>query len=176
VRFVPAVLLPKYGWPHQSIPSEMSFRQKIHGLLPSDRGFVVVVDRKMQKVIVSFNASAVDKRHSNWLESVRQRAGLGELDPQPYWGFDDLFHKAGTKLLNCFYVRAQTKKEQGKEFFWYNEIKILQKLSLEKFLKGIEQGFVLIDFDARTKHNHGTKFRLRQDRLEDLYELVTVVE
>ncbi len=24
----------------------------------------------------------------------------GELKPQPYWGFDDLEHKAGTRLLN----------------------------------------------------------------------------
>jgi DNA modification methylase len=28
----------------------------------------------------------------------------GELKPQPYWGFDDLEHKAGTRLLNTFYV------------------------------------------------------------------------
>src|SRR3989338_8982164 len=32
VKFVPAVLLPLYGWKHQSIPKEMSFRQTINGL------------------------------------------------------------------------------------------------------------------------------------------------
>jgi hypothetical protein len=45
------------------------------------------------------------------LRSVQNRVGLSELSPQPYWGFDDLAHKAGTKLLNCFYVQAEVKKE-----------------------------------------------------------------
>ncbi len=45
------------------------------------------------------------------------RAGLGELNPQPYWGFDDLEHLAGTKLLNCFYIQADVKREGGQEFW-----------------------------------------------------------
>jgi hypothetical protein len=168
-KFVPKMLLPCYGWKHVSIPGEMSFRQTITGLSTSDRGFKVGVDRNARKVLVSFNASAVDPRHSEWLKSVGERIGLGELNPQPYWGFDDLFHKAGTKLLNCFYLRAQVKREHGREYFWYKEIIILQKFSLHNFLKAIEDGRVLVDFDARTGHNHGTKFRLRQDSLPDLY-------
>ena len=168
-KFVPKMLLPYYGWKHESIPGEMSFRQTITGLSTSDRGFKVEVDRNARKVLVSFNVSAVGPRHSEWLKSVGERIGLGELNPQPYWGFDDLFHKAGTKLLNCFYLRAQVKREHDKEYFWYKEIIILQKFSLHNFLKAIEGGHVLVDFDARTGHNHGTKFRLRQDSLPDLY-------
>lgn len=94
---------------------------------------------------------------------------MSELDPQPYWGFDDLFHKAGTKLLNCFYIHAKRKRESGLEYFWYKEIMILQEFSLDHFLRAIEAGSILVDFDARTGHNHGTKFRLRQDKLSDLY-------
>lgn len=176
VRFVPKILLPLYGWGHQSIPDEMSFRQTINGLSSTDRGFKVVVDRKARKVLISFDANAVAQRHYKWLESVSSRVGLGELNPQPYWGFDDLFHKAGTKLLNCFYLRAEVKRERGREYFWYREIVILQRFSLDKFLSAIEQGFVLVDFDARTGHNHGTKFRLRQDRLPDLYEDVKNID
>jgi len=52
---------------------------------------------------------------------------------------------------------------------------MLQKLSLEKFLEAIEQAAILVDFDARTGHNHGTKFRLRQDKMPLLYEHVTVI-
>ena len=47
--------------------------------------------------------------------------------------------------------------------------------SLEKFLNGIKVGFVLVDFDARTGHNHGTKFRLRQNRFPDLYNRVELI-
>jgi hypothetical protein len=49
---------------------------------------------------------------------------------------------------------------------------MLQGFSLVKFLEGIKQGFILVDFDARTGHNHGTKFRLRRNRLADLYDSV----
>ena len=97
------------------------------------------------------------------------------MDPQPYWGFDDLFHKAGTKLLNCFYVQADVKRVEGKELFRYSKIMMLQKFSLDKFLKAFENGDLLIDFDARTGHNHGTKFRLRQNALPSLYAKATEI-
>jgi len=174
IKFVPKVLLPLYGWEHASIPNEMSFRQTINALSCTDRGFKVIVDPHTQKVLISFDANAVAERHYGWLKSVERRVGLGELNPQPYWGFDDLFHKAGTKLLNCFYIHAAVKRENGREYFWYKEIMVLQKFSLDKFLQAITRGFVLVDFDARTGHNHGTKFRLRQDRLSDLYDQVNV--
>ncbi len=173
LRFVPKILLPYYGWPHQEaggkyIASEMSFRQTISGRERSDRGFKV----NQRKVCISFDARAVDPRHSEWLKSVESRIGLGELDPQPYWGFDDLYHKAGTKLLNCFYVQAEVKREGHLEFFHYSKLWILQDFSLERLLQGIEEGFVYVDFDARTGHNHGTKFRLRQNMLPFLYTVV----
>lgn len=181
VKFVPAILLPKYGWAHveagKKYPKvEMSFRQTIHGHNPSDRGFMVKIDRKERKVLISFDASKVDKRHRVWLNSVKKRIGhLGELDPQPYWGFDDLEHKAGTKLHNSFYVQAEVKKENGKEFYHYTSVTMLQKFSFEGFLQAIEDAKILVDFDARSGHNHGTKFRLRQNCLPMLYEQVTKI-
>jgi hypothetical protein len=181
MRFVPKVLLPKYGWPHQQAGSihseeEMSFRQTINALSPTDRGFTIVVDRNQCKIMVSFISSSVDSRHRNWLKSVKQRIGLNELSPQPYWGFDDLFHKAGTKLHNCFYIQAEVKNQEGIEYFRYTDILMLQKLSLDNFISATEKGSILVDFDARSGHNHGTKFRLRQDELPELYEEVTEIK
>jgi hypothetical protein len=180
VRFVPQILLPFYGWPHEEAgkiypKNEMSFRQTIHGKSRSDRGFKVVIDRKKRKILISFDSKSVDLRHKNWLEHVRKCAGLSELNPQPYWGFDDLEHKAGTKLLNTFYVQAEVKIENKKEYYHFNKIMMLQKFSFEGFLKALEQGKILVDFDARTGHNHGTKFRMRQDRLPMLYEKITKI-
>ncbi len=180
IRFVPQILLPKYGWAHiedgKKYPAgEMSFRQTINGNSRSDRGFRVIIDRQERKIIVSFKAKSVDPRHKDWLESVNQRIGLGELNPQPYWGFDDLEHKAGTKLLNTFYVQAEVKIVRKKEFYHYTKVMMLQKFSFEGFLKALEEGKILIDFDARTGHNHGTKFRMRQDCLPMLYEKVTII-
>jgi len=49
---------------------------------------------------------------------------------------------------------------------------MLSRFSFPRFLEAVECGHVLVDFDARTGHNHGTKFRLRQDKWPDLYECV----
>ncbi len=175
LRFVSAMLLPKYGWRHQRAgngypETEMSFRQTIHGLAPSDRGFKVVIKEHEEKILISFDSSSVAVKHIDWLKSVEKNVGLEELNPQPYWGFADLAAKAGTKLHNCFYVQAQVKREKGQEFYHYQKILKLARFSFDKFLQGLLEGFVLVDFDARSGHNHGTKFRLRQNRLPDLYE------
>ena len=180
IKFVPQVLLLNYGWQHQEAgkrhpENEMSFRQTIHGNSPSDRGFMVKIDRKNRKVLISFNHTKVAENRKDWLQSVEQRIGLGELNPRPYWGFDDLEHKIGTKLLNCFYVQAEVKKENGKEFYKYSKVTMLQKFSFEGFLHELENGNILVDFDARTGHNHGTKFRMRQNCLPNLYEKCTII-
>lgn len=180
IKFVPQVFLLNYGWKHEQAglvypETEMSFRQTISGKGRSDRGFKVVINRAERKVLISFDSSVVDIRHKEWLKRVEQKTGLGELDPQPYWGFDDLFHKAGTKLINCFYVQAEVKKEKGIEYYSYNKILMLQKFSIEKFLLALEENDLLVDFDARTGHNHGTKFRLRQNKLPFLYENTAVL-
>lgn len=177
LQLVPSLLLPCYGWKHKQAggkypANEMSFRQTIQGLTRSDRGFQVVVNEQEKKILISFDASNVSEKHKSWLKRVQRQIGLGELNPQPYWGFDDLFHKAGTKLKNCFFVQAEVKRVKTKEFYHYTRILVLRQFSLKKFLNGIKEGFVLVDFDARTGHNHGTKFRLRQNRYKDLYDTV----
>jgi len=176
LRFVPQILLPKYGWRHQNAgllypESEMSFRQTI-SLTASDRGFKVSLNEADRKVLISFNSSLVHSRHSAWLSGVENKIGLAELNPQPYWGYDDLASKAGTKLHNCFYVQAQLKRINGEEYYHYKKILKLSKFRIDNFLQGLREGFVLVDFDARTGHNHGTKFRLRQNCLHRLYSEV----
>ena len=180
VKFVPHILLLKYGWQHQEAgkkysSDELSFRQTIHGHSPSDRGFMVKIDRENCKILISFDSANVADKHTSWLKSVKKRIGLGELNPQPYWGFDDLSNKAGTKLLNCFYVQAEVKKDGVKEFYKYSNVMMLQKFNFEGFLDQLEKGNILVDFDARTGHNHGTKFRMRQNCLPALYKKSTVI-
>lgn len=62
-----------------------------------------------------------------------------------------------------------------KEFYKYEKIIMLEHFSFEGFLKAIEDAKVLIDFDARSGHNHGTKFRLRKTFLPILYGKTTEI-
>ncbi len=177
LKFVPAILLPNYGWFHKEAGKkypldEMSFRQTISTQGRSDRGFQVIVDREQQKIMISFDSSTVSYKHKEWLINVEKKIGLGEINPQPYWGFDDLYHKAGTKLHNCFFVGADCKRTKGIEYFHYSRISMLRNFSKERFMRAIERGEILVDFDARTGHNHGTKFRFRKNKLYELYDEV----
>ena len=52
---------------------------------------------------------------------------------------------------------------------------MLRKFSIRAFINAIENGYVYVDFDARTGHNHGTKFRLKQDKLPELYEDIQTI-
>jgi len=178
MKFVPQIFLPFYGWKHKEAgkrhpENEMSFRQTIHGGDVSDRGFTIKIDRSNRKVLVSFDSTKVAAEHSEWLNGIPK--GKGELDPQPYWGFDDLAAKVRAKLLNCFYAQAEVKVIDGEEYYLYSKVLMLQNFSFDKFLDEFDAGNVLVDFDARTGHNHGSKFRLRQNCLPNLYGKATVV-
>lgn len=174
-KFVPNILLPKYGWAHQQAgikypQGEMSFRATLSAFTHSDRGFIVEIDQQNRKIQVIFDPSKTHPRHSDWLKNVRLRCGNnGQFMVVPYWGFDDIFYAVATKLHNCFFIIADTKKEGGIEYFHYNKFIKLMNLSQEKFLESIRQGDILIDFDARTGHNHGTKFRIREKAIINLY-------
>ena len=182
LRLVSSLLLPKYGWPHQGAGTthsidELSFRQTINAKAASDRGFRVVINREVGRVEISFDASRVAAKHAAWLQSVQKRVGnLDQLKPQPYWGFADLRSKAGTKLINCFYVLAKTRKQAGEEYYLYDQIYMLREFDFDKLLAAFEQGKAFVDFDARSGHNHGTKIRLSKDILISLYKYVDVLE
>lgn len=174
-KLVPDMLLPNYGWRHQKAgteypESERSFRATLNAQTFSDRGFKVNVNRKEERVEIIFDSSKCDtEKHGEWLQEINSKVGLGSFPTIPYWGFNDLYTKSGTKLINCFYVRAETKKEEKKLFFHYNEVYMLKQVDKYKFVQAIEDGKVYVDFDARTGHNHGTKFRIPNKFVPDLY-------
>ena len=109
MKVVSRILLPLYGWAHKEAGrkypvEEKSFRQTINALERTDRGFGIEINRAERKVEISFAAESIDTRHTDWLKSVEHRINLQELSPKPYWGFDDLTHKTGTKLLKLFFM------------------------------------------------------------------------
>ncbi len=179
LRIVPNLLLPNYGWPHKlaaiKYPNEeMSFRATINTKTANERGFYVVANDSERRIEIHFSEKAVDDKHLQWLKSIKRRADYNaDLNPIPYWGYDDLCYKAGTKLKNCFFIEAETKKEKVNnhfvEFFKYSYILKLSGFSSQAFIDGIKQGLVYIDFDARTGHNHGTKFRVNSNYIPSFY-------
>lgn len=172
-------LLEKYGWMHREAGrrypiSEKSFRQTLTYKQKTTRGFYVDVDDANRRIVVNFSFDAIDEKLESWKKEIRAR-NCTTLDSShiPYWGFDDVFHKAGIKLGNCFYVVADEKRTNGAVYFKYSEIMMLSGFNLDRFIGAIKDKYILIDFDARTGHNHGTKFRIKQNAFPLLYENVT---
>ena len=185
LKIIPFQMLPLYGWPHDKAgvnypQDEKSFRATLNTKQYSDRGFKIHVNDDKRKLEVIFDSNHTDKRHDDWLNSIKERVGhINNFDIVPYWGFDDLFHKAGTKLTNCFYVRADVKTEtinhKRVEYFLYDYVLKLSQFDQDKFIQTIRDGKIYIDFDARTGHNHGTKFRIHYNDIPLLYKNAEVV-
>lgn len=179
-RIVPQILLPLYGWRHQEAgtfypENERSFRQTINAAGYSDRGFKVNVDYDQQVVFVSFDYSMIDDRHDEWRRFIRNGVGTGDIRPNPFWTFADIEKKLQTKICNLMYVRADTRIIDGYECFRYNQIEAYIDPTLDRFLEVMERGDIYIDFDARTGHNHGTKFRIRPSAKNEIYQSVVTV-
>ncbi|XFA73891.1 MvaI/BcnI family restriction endonuclease [Thermosynechococcaceae cyanobacterium Okahandja] len=183
-KIVSKILLPLYGWQHKEAGrkypiTEKSFRSTTTATEYTNRGFRLILNRSKGKLVFVFDPSKADcsdPEICDWLKSVETRVGLQGLNPEPYWGLDDLKYEIGSKIKNSFYVIADTKVENGHEFFKYVKLLVLSGFSFDGFLNRIEDGTVLVDFDARTGHNHGTKFRIRQNQWYKLYTSVEEID
>lgn len=77
------------------------------------------------------------------------------------WSIDDL----KMKIQNLLLVFAERKRDQGVEFFHYNEAYYFTKFKDDVFLKLMERGRIVVDLRMHLKQtgkvrNHGTAFRI----------------
>lgn len=175
------LLLPKYGWPHQEAgkkypAGEMSFRATLTGNKFTDRGFKVNINTAERKVEIIFDPEKVDKeRHSGWLKKVLKHHNSG-VKVLAFWKFDDLHKKCVGKIKNTIYVIADSREVDGQEEFKYEKIELLEDFSFNNIIRTLWNGIMFIDFDARTGHNHGTKFRIKQINWPALFSKITEVK
>lgn len=139
-------LIQNFGWDHKN-GKEKSFRQTISTKGFSDKGFKVRVD--IDRIVVEIQDKSIP-----FIE--------------PYWNIDELKIKLTTKLKNQINILALEKNNQ----FRYFNASILEEFNFDNFLNLIDSGDIFIDFDAKTTHNHGTKFRIKQTNVHKLYNKI----
>lgn len=172
-------LLPTFGWQHKKAgvehqSNEMSFRATLTGDRFTDRGFKINVNSTKRQVELFFDHSMVDlSTHGEWYSEVIAKNGTNELKIIPYWTFDELNQKCVGKIRNTIFVLADSRKNNGQEEFKYRKILLLEDFTFNNLLRGIIDGKIYIDFDARTGHNHGTKFRLKSQNWPIFFSKVT---
>jgi len=179
------ILVDKFGWPHRTREGENSFRLTINTRRESGRGFRLVMNRDQETLTLAFNPELVDAQYSEWLDTVYRRTQpqLSEsfnevvsvdsslLNPEPYWRLSDIIEGA-SKLEHTILVLASSRSKEGYREFNYKEAYVFRSLQNSRFLDALENGIMEVDFDARTGHNHGTKFRIRKNLLSTIFDSV----
>lgn len=172
-------LLPKYGWPHKEAgkkypKGEMSFRATLNGQTYTDRGIKLNVESVKRTVDIVFNPSKTDVRHKSWKKKAIKYHGKEER-VIAYWNFDELQKKCAGKIRNTIFIVADSRIINGQEEFKYEKIELLEDFAFNNLLRGLIRGKVFVDFDARTRHNHGTKFRIKQNNWPVLFSKITEI-
>lgn len=91
-----------------------------------------------------------------------------------HWSFAVLQQRLREKLREVVFVGAEVRGTGADEQFHYTSVTWCRGPSLDGFLTVLEQGDVIVELRMHVKasgggRNHGTAFRIRPQRLGDLY-------
>ncbi|EWS66856.1 hypothetical protein JS84_08150 [Vibrio vulnificus] len=178
------------GWPHRDAGGkyphdEMSFRSTTYGHAFSDRGFKIQATDETLEFVFSPEHVQVTKEdkskafanYGEWLADLSNRdIHYSNVLPVSY-DMVSLSEKIKAKLEHTVFVLCKTKKcsETGEKLFYYDEAFILSGFKHYNLVNLLNTGGLYLDFDARTRHNHGTKIRVRKERLKELFENSVVI-
>lgn len=175
--FVTTTLLPNFGWPHKEAGKKYPADEKRISLTininSTYRGFFVRVDRTSKKIFIDFNPEVISNEVSEWIPN---RQDIKKEYEEPFWTFDQIQEVLNKKLKNTLYIKAKTKTENHSKYFKYESFQVLMNPSLDNFIQALEAGKIYVDFDSRTHHDHGPKFRIARGAMMGLYATNAVID
>lgn len=173
------------GWPHKNAglkypTDEMSFRSTTSGSDYSDRGLKIQANNKEMHLLFEPSMISSQKKdrsgaydtYGDWFKSLQFRTPhYSQVIPVTY-DMEILSAKIKNKLENTVFVLCQTENNPtlGIKRFFYDEAFILSGFKMNNLVNLLNNGGLYLDFDARTRHNHGTKIRVKKENLIDLFE------
>jgi len=125
----------------------------------------------------------VDYENEKLLLKLKSLETDVEEDFTIYWDFEDLNIKLNNKLQNLAFVKADVSRREDGEYFFFKEcILYTGGLTLNRFLKAIEDDYIM--FDVRIGayknpnnratygkiHDHGSGFRIKKQNFLNLYD------
>ncbi len=120
-----------------------------------------------------------DKEHRIIRIGIYDLLSKNLIDDSVGYTYDCLDTILKKKLKDLFYVSAERKFEQGKEFFLFNKAEIYSKPSLSKFLELLDAGLIMYDIrigsyqsgkNIGKAHDHGSGFRILESNIQLLFE------
>lgn len=140
--------IPKYGYVDDNgrlaLYSTVTSRENSHGL--SAR-----VDHEKQRVWLQFRG-----------------------EPVAFWSFDILSGRLAEKLRETVFIGAESRGTGRSEEFHYNSVLYCRDPAVQRFVNLLQDRDVVIEMRMHLKpdgaaRNHGTAFRVRQNRIPQLY-------
>ena len=162
-------LVEEYGWPDKNF----RYINILFGDVFGDKLLFVGKHRKM-KLDVNYCERKIFLKiysDSNFLLS----------DNEFFWSFDLIEEKLLRKLSFLALVKADNKFINGKEFFFYNDIKFYKLKSFDTFCNLLSTGFIRVTFKSGVQkgknhlafpYDHGTSFAIRESDLEKLFDVI----
>lgn len=179
---VPKLLL-SLGWRHKDAggkyeDDELSFRSTTKANAFSTRGFTIkLCDNKITLV---FEPSKVNKdisdrtkaydTYGDWLNNVESRSLHYSKVLPVFWERKYVEDEIRNKLDNTLFCLVKNKVIDGDKYFYFESATLLSKFNPSKLQQLFESHALYVDFDARTRHNHGTKFRIDIKSIDKLFE------
>jgi hypothetical protein len=181
-------LLRSLGWQHKEAgvkyPSdELSFRSTTRANSFSDRGFCVkLCEKKIDFIFdptkVNLNVNDRTKAFStygDWLKSVEARDVHYTNVLPVYWERAFVEAEIKKKLDHTLFCLVKSKVIDGEKYFKFDAATLFSGFMPERLDILFENRALFVDFDARTRHNHGTKFRIDIKSIGRLFEKSAVI-
>ena len=165
---VNSILRERYGEPDQKAGGLKTLHTTFSALkfntFFGKWGFKLVVDEEKRRIYILIKDLRTDK-----IEDI-----------EIYYDFDVIKEIVEKKLDYIAYIKAETKTENGKEFFRFKKAILLSGLTFEKFIRFVKEGLILYDIrigvyrSGKMKgktHDHGSGFRVLKNNINKIFNV-----
>ena len=98
-----------------------------------------------------------------------------------YWSYDVLEATLTNKLKNLAMVQARTETDNEQEYFYFDKCTLYTEPSFDKFLEMLKAGEIMFDIRIGSyknpekssygkTHDHGSCFRIKENKIKCLYD------
>jgi hypothetical protein len=183
-------LIKSMGWKHAeaglSRPlNERSFCNTTYGSYYTVRGLKVNIEKEQISIIFDPSRVKVAERdatgnystYGGWLTDIESRQSPHYSQVFPiFYEKAEIEQQFKRKLNHTLLVHHKKKVIDGIDHFCYVEALLMQEVKVDMICPLLLEGVMAIDFNARSKKNHGTAFRIKRDSAKRLFTYFSLFE
>lgn len=167
-----SILKDKYGSEYEDKPLKKlhtSMFANSYNTYDNRLSFRLINDIKEKKIYIG--VYSIDKKQL--------------IDKSAYYTYKDIQKVLSQKLKDLFYVSAERRYENDVEYFCFNKAEIYSNPSFDIFLNMLDNGDIMYDIRIGSyrsgknygkAHDHGSGFRIKEDKIKKLYSSHKIID